>query len=156
MRSDQPGDKSHFEGCGTEVWACHARSDCKLVAGGNPQRSCHTARVGRFDAICAAGANGNASRNSFKRRGLRDCSFGRGTLAVATAGNWRECGTSTNCDGMTIQSVCHLMRIEACASIEPTSHDGRLASFGADFLDILIVFRDSLGRRLSTFQVVFL
>ena len=137
MRSDQPRNKSHFEGCGTEVWACHARSECKLTAGGNPQRSCHTARVGRFDAICAAGTIGIANCNSFKRRSLRDRNIGASEPTVATAGKWRERGTSTNCDGMTIQSVCHLMRIEACASIELTSHNGSMAMSGADFIDML-------------------
>lgn len=126
MRSDQPGDKSHFGGCGTEVWACHARSECKLAAGGNPQRSCHTARVGRFGAICAAGTIEIAIRNSFKRKSLWDRKIGASEPTVATAGKWRERGTSTDCDGMTIQSVCHLMRIAACASINRRSQDQSL------------------------------
>jgi hypothetical protein len=33
------------------------------------------------------------------------------------------------------------MRVAACASIEPTSHDGSLATFGTDFIDMLFVAR---------------
>lgn len=154
--SGQSSSESQFKRRGTKLQVCHDCSDCKLVADGNPQPSCHTANVSSFDAIGAGSAIGFAGGNSLQRRCLCNDIFMTGSRAVATVARWRVRAMSTRCDGMTIDSVWHLMRIAACARFEPTSHDASLALSVPDFTNVhsrLDLVDAAKARGLRVFRV---